>query len=131
MSRQLKRQLARASGGGGAIASSARTPRGRSIAKPRSSPLKRLNRILLIGGGALAFGAVVLAVVERPFNPLGLVINLAAIGLGLLMGKGIGRFMFRHAGNPATLSNLRHAGNPATLSNLSTRGKSRDPVELK
>jgi len=38
---------------------------------------------------------VLLAVVTRPFDPIALGINLAAIGLGLLMGKGIGRFMFR------------------------------------
>jgi hypothetical protein len=36
-----------------------------------------------------------LAVYTRPFNPQMLALNLAAIGLGLLMGKGIGSFMFR------------------------------------
>jgi hypothetical protein len=36
-----------------------------------------------------------LALVSRPFQPMVLGINLAAIGLGLLMGKGIGMFMFR------------------------------------
>jgi len=95
MSRQLKRQLGRANGGRGPKASSARTPGGRAPAKPRLSPQKRLNRILLIGGGALAVGAVVLAVFAPRFDPLALAVNLAAIGLGLLMGKGIGRFMFR------------------------------------
>jgi hypothetical protein len=40
-------------------------------------------------------GAVLLALVQRPFNPVILGTNLAAIGLGLLMGKGIGMFMFR------------------------------------
>jgi len=95
MSRQLKRQVGRANGGRGPKASSARSPGGRAPATPRLSPQKRLNRILLIGGGALALGAVGLAVFQRPFNPAGLAINLAAIGLGLLMGKGIGRFMFR------------------------------------
>ena len=95
MSRQLKRQLGRANGGRGAIAPSARSQRGRSLAKPRRSPQQRLNRILLIGGAALAVGAVVLAVFARPFDPAALAINLAAIGLGLLMGKGIGMFMFR------------------------------------
>jgi hypothetical protein len=54
-----------------------------------------MNRYLLIGGGFLALGAVLIALVVRPFNPLTLGINLLAIGLGLLMGKGIGRFMFR------------------------------------
>jgi hypothetical protein len=57
--------------------------------------MQRLNRILLIGGGGLAAGAVLLALVTRPFNPTLLGIDLAAIGLGLLMGKGIGMFMFR------------------------------------
>jgi len=54
-----------------------------------------MNRYLLIGGGFLALGAVLIALVSRPFNPVALGINLLAIGLGLLMGKGIGRFMFR------------------------------------
>jgi hypothetical protein len=54
-----------------------------------------LNRILLIGGGGLAVGAVLLAVSTKPFDPVALGTNLLAIGLGLLMGKGIGRFMFR------------------------------------
>ena len=95
MSRQLKRQLGRANGGRGATAPSAR-PRGtRSVAKPRRSPQQRLNRILLIGGGALAAGAVVVAVLAPRFDPLKLAVNLAAIGLGLLMGKGIGMFLFR------------------------------------
>jgi hypothetical protein len=95
MSRQLKRQLGRANGGRGAIAPSNRPPRVRSKTKPRRSPQQRLNRILLIGGGALALGAVGLAVFVPPFKPLALAVNLAAIGLGLLMGKGIGMFMFR------------------------------------
>jgi hypothetical protein len=34
-------------------------------------------------------------VLNPPFKPVELGINLLAIGLGLLMGKGIGRFMFR------------------------------------
>jgi hypothetical protein len=59
------------------------------------TPLQRLNRILLIGGGGLAVGAVLLALSKRPFMPVDLGINLLAIGLGLLMGKGIGMFMFR------------------------------------
>jgi hypothetical protein len=54
-----------------------------------------MNRYLLIGGGFLAFGAVLIALVNQPFRPVELGINLLAIGLGLLMGKGIGRFMFR------------------------------------
>jgi hypothetical protein len=95
VSRQLKRQLGRANGGRGATAPSARSPRTQSGSKPRRSPQQRLNRILLFGGGALALGAVVLAVLEPRFDPLKLAVNLAAIGLGLLMGKGIGRFMFR------------------------------------
>ena len=57
--------------------------------------MQRLNRILLIGGAGLAAGAVLLALVTRPFNPALLGFNLAAIGLGLLMGKGIGMFLFR------------------------------------
>jgi hypothetical protein len=57
--------------------------------------MQRLNRILLIGGGGLAVGAVLLALLTRPFQPKLLAINLAAIGLGLLMGKGLGMFMFR------------------------------------
>jgi hypothetical protein len=54
-----------------------------------------MNRYLLIGGAFLAFGAVVIALVNRPFDPGALGINLLAIGLGLLMGKGFGRFLFR------------------------------------
>jgi hypothetical protein len=49
----------------------------------------------LIGGGGLAAGAVLLALLTPPFKPVLLGINLAAIGLGLLMGKGLGMFMFR------------------------------------
>lgn len=95
MARQLKRQIGRANGGWGATAPSARPARTRSFAKLRRSPQQRLNRILLIGGGGLAAGAVLLALLTRPFNPAALGINLLAIGLGLLMGKGIGMFMFR------------------------------------
>jgi hypothetical protein len=54
-----------------------------------------LNRILLVGGGGLAIGAVLLAVLAPRFNPVLLAINLAAIAVGLLMGKGIGIFIFR------------------------------------
>jgi hypothetical protein len=50
---------------------------------------------LLIGGGGLVAGAVLLALLTPPFKPVLLGINLAAIGLGLLMGKGLGMFMFR------------------------------------
>jgi len=95
MSRQLKRQLGRANGGRGATAPSSRPPRTRFATKAARSRQQRLNRILLIGGGALAVGAVALAIVTRPFKPGALAVNLAAIGLGLLMGKGIGMFMFR------------------------------------
>jgi hypothetical protein len=98
-SRQLKRQLNRANGGRGARASSAR-PRTRS-------PEERLNRILLIGGSGLAIGAVLVALMARRFDAGSLIINLVAIGLGLLMGKGIGKFVFRHGRNPATLSNRK------------------------
>lgn len=85
---RLNRQLGKAPGGRGIVP----PPRPRAVAR---TPLQRLNRILLIGGAGLAFGAVLLALVTKPFNPTVLGINLAAIGLGLLMGKGIGRFMFR------------------------------------
>jgi hypothetical protein len=88
MSRRLNRQLGKAPGGRGIEPS----PRPRAVAR---TPLQRLNRILLIGGGGLAVGAVLLALVTKPFNPMLLGLNLGAIGLGLLMGKGIGRFMFR------------------------------------
>ncbi len=54
-----------------------------------------MNRLLLVGGAGLAFGAVVLGLAAPHFNPVGLGINLAAIGLGLLMGKVIGLFIFR------------------------------------
>jgi hypothetical protein len=50
--------------------------------------------MLLIGGGGLAAGAVLVALVTRHFDAT-LGVNLAAIGVGLLMGKGIGRFIFR------------------------------------
>jgi hypothetical protein len=88
VSRRLKRQLGKAPGGRGIEPS----PRPRAVAR---TPLQRLNRILLIGGGGLAVGAVLLALLTKPFNPQLLGINLAAIGLGLLMGKGLGMFMFR------------------------------------
>ncbi len=88
MSRRLNRQLGKAPGGRGIEPS----PRPGAVTR---TPLQRLNRILLIGGGGLAFGAVLLALVTKPFDPKLLGINLAAIGLGLLMGKGIGMFMFR------------------------------------
>jgi hypothetical protein len=57
--------------------------------------MQRLNRILLVGGSGLAFGAVLLALLAPRFDPVALGINLLAIGLGLLMGKGLGLFMFR------------------------------------
>ncbi|HEY4844202.1 MAG TPA: hypothetical protein VII89_00780 [Candidatus Dormibacteraeota bacterium] len=57
--------------------------------------MQRLNRILLIGGSGLAVGAVLLALLTPPFNAGRLGLNLLAIGLGLLMGKGLGQFMFR------------------------------------
>jgi hypothetical protein len=87
VSRRLKRQLGRAPGGRGIEPS----PRPRAA----RTPVQRLNRILLIGGAGLAVGAVLLALLAPRFDPGALGINLLAIGLGLLMGKGIGRFMFR------------------------------------
>ena len=99
MSRRLKRQLGTAQGGRGVKASPARQTR---------TPEQRVNRILLIGGGALALGAVGLALLSPHPDAPGLGVNLAAIAVGLLMGKGIGRFVFRRAspthGNPVTLS---------------------------
>ena len=95
MSRQLKRQLSRANGGRGPTAPSDRPPRTQLPARTRLSPQKRLNRILLIGGGALAVGAVVLSLMAPHFDPRTLAVNLTAIAVGLVMGKGIGRFMFR------------------------------------
>jgi len=50
---------------------------------------------LLIGGGGLAIGAVLLAVLAPRFDAGALAINLVAIAIGLLMGKGIGMFFFR------------------------------------
>ena len=88
MSRRLKRQLGKAPGGRGINPS----PGPRAVAR---TPEQRMNRYLLIGGGFLALGAVLIALVSRPFNPVALGINLLAIGLGLLMGKGFGKFMFR------------------------------------
>ena len=88
MSRQLKRQIRRAQGERGAKPSPARR------ARPRSRE-ERLNRILLIGGGGLAIGAVTLAVLAPRFDGGLLAINLAAIAVGLLMGKVIGTFIFR------------------------------------
>jgi hypothetical protein len=54
-----------------------------------------MNRILLIGGAGLGIGAVVLALMAPHFNPVLLGFNLGAILTGLLMGKVIGRFIFR------------------------------------
>jgi hypothetical protein len=88
VSRQLKRQIGRARDGRRLNAPPARR------ARPRSRE-ERLNRILLIGGGGLAIGAVMLAVLAPRFDAGALAINLAAIALGLLMGKGIGMFFFR------------------------------------
>jgi len=88
VSRQLKRQIGRAQGERGAKPSPARR------ARPRSRE-ERLNRILLIGGGGLAIGAVILAVLAPRFDGGLLAINLAAIAVGLLMGKVIGKFIFR------------------------------------
>jgi hypothetical protein len=87
VSRRLNRQLGKAPGGRGIEPS----PRPRAA----RTPVQRLNRILLIGGGGLAAGAVLLALLTPPFKPMLLGLNLGAIGIGLLMGKGIGRFMFR------------------------------------
>lgn len=86
MSRRLKRQLGKAQGGRGAIASPTRRTR---------TPEERLNRILLIGGGLLVLSALVLAIMTPPFDVTRLAVNLGAIGLGLLMGKGFGKFVFR------------------------------------
>jgi len=88
LSRRLKRQLGKAPGGRGIEPS----PRPRAVAR---TPVQRLNCILLIGGGGLAVGAVLLAVSTKPFNPTLRGINLAGIALGLLMGKGMGMFIFR------------------------------------
>jgi hypothetical protein len=89
VSRRLARQLGKAPGGRGI------EPSPRPRAAVARTPLQRLNRILLVGGGGMAFAAVLLALATKPFNPKVLGIDLAAIGLGLLMGKGIGMFMFR------------------------------------
>ena len=75
MSRRLKRQIGKAPGGGRGVEPS---PRPRAVA---GTPLQRLNRILLIGGAGLAVGAVLLALVDKPFKPMALGINLLAIGL--------------------------------------------------
>jgi len=88
VSRQLKRQIARAQDGRGAIVSPVRRAGTRSREE-------RLNRILLIGGSGLAIGAVLVALLARRFDAGSLISNLVAIALGLLMGKGIGRFIFR------------------------------------
>jgi hypothetical protein len=88
VSRRLKRQIGKAPGGRGITPS----PGPRAVAR---TPQQRLNRILLLGGAGLAVGAVLVALLNRPFDPIALGINLAAIGLGLLMGMGIGKFMFR------------------------------------
>jgi hypothetical protein len=87
VSRRLNRQLGKAPGGRGIEPS----PRPRAA----RTPVQRLNRILLIGGSGLAVGAVLLALLTPPFKPMLLGLNLGAIGLGLLMGKGLGMFMFR------------------------------------
>jgi uncharacterized protein YjeT (DUF2065 family) len=88
MARRLRRQSAKAPGGRGLSPSPGR----RAVT---ATPEQRLNRLLLLGGSALALGAVLVAVLAPRFKPIWLGINLGAIGLGLLMGKGIGRFIFR------------------------------------
>ena len=88
MSRQLKRQIGRSRRGASGNSSPTR-PR---IAR---TPNQRLNRVLLIAGSVMALGAVVISLLAPHFNPLFLATNLGAIGLGLLMGKGFGRFLFR------------------------------------
>lgn len=88
MSRRLKRQLGKAPGGRGTNPS----PGPRAVAR---TPEQRMNRYLLIGGSFLALSAVLIALLAPRFDPMALGINLLAIGLGLLMGKGIGKFIFR------------------------------------
>lgn len=88
MSKRLARQLGRATDGRGQRAEPVRRPRVRTREQ-------RLNRILLIGGGGLALGAVLLWLLGGGSNPVALGVDLAAIVVGLLMGKLIGRFMFR------------------------------------
>jgi hypothetical protein len=88
VSRRLKRQIGKAQDGRGSNAPPVPGARTRSREE-------RLNRILLIGGSGLAIGALLLAVLAPRFDPVALVINLAAIALGLLMGKAIGKFFFR------------------------------------
>jgi hypothetical protein len=93
VSRRLKRQLGKAPVG--RRRGSNPPPGPRAVAR---TPEQRLNRYLLIGGSFLAFGAVMVAVTTHPFTSATLAtlgINLLAIGLGLLMGKGFGRFLFR------------------------------------
>jgi len=88
MSRQLKRQIGRGRRG---------ASRNGSPSRPRvpRTPNQRLNRVLLIGGSLMALGAVVISLLAPHFSPVFLATNLGAIGLGLLMGKGFGRFLFR------------------------------------
>jgi hypothetical protein len=88
MSRQLKRQILRAQAGRGARPSPTRP-------RPARTREQRLNRILLLGGAGFAIGAVVLALLAPRFEPVVLAFNLVAIGLGLLMGRVIGGFIFR------------------------------------
>jgi hypothetical protein len=51
--------------------------------------------MLLWAGAGLAAGAVGLTLLSPHFNPSVLAVDLGAIGLGLLMGKGLGMFIFR------------------------------------
>lgn len=97
MSRQLKRQISRAQGRRGGSASPARpwSPARPEVADAATERMRRMNRLLLIGGSLLAIGAVVVSLLAPHFDPVGLGMNLAGIALGLLMGKGIGKFMFR------------------------------------
>jgi hypothetical protein len=70
--------------------------RGRKPPAPaRAGQEARLNRMLLLGGAALSLGAILLALISHPFDPARLGINLAVIVVGLAMGRGIGRFLFR------------------------------------
>jgi hypothetical protein len=67
--------------------------------------------MLMYGGGLLALSAIVLSLLSPRFDGRTLALNLGAIAIGLVMGKAIGRVMFRlpAAGAPGSNASKRRS----------------------